>query len=45
MNVIECLMNANLKFTLEFWIDDGWFFGRLKEYTAVMSQGETLEDL
>lgn len=33
------------QFTLEYWKDDGWFVGRLKEIPAVMSQGETLEDL
>ena len=38
-------MNANPQFTLVFWIDDGWFVGRIKEYPAVMSQGETLEDI
>ena len=31
------------QFTLEYWTDDGWFVGRLKEWPAVMSQGETLE--
>lgn len=33
------------QFTLEYWTDDGWFVGRLKEMPAVMSQGETLEEL
>jgi predicted RNase H-like HicB family nuclease len=33
------------QFTLEYWKDDGWYVGRLKEMPAVMSQGETLEDL
>ena len=33
------------QFTLEYWTDDGWFVGRLKEMPAVMSQGETLEKL
>ena len=32
-------------FTLEFWIDDGWYVGRLKEVPGVFSQGETLEEL
>jgi predicted RNase H-like HicB family nuclease len=32
-------------FTLEYWIDDGWYVGRLKEVSGVFSQGETLEDL
>jgi predicted RNase H-like HicB family nuclease len=33
------------QFTLEYWTDDGWFVGRLKEMPAVMSQDETLEEL
>ncbi len=33
------------KFTLEYWIDDGWYVGRLKEVPGVFSQGETLEEL
>ena len=33
------------QFTLEYWTDDGWFVGRLKEMPAVMSQGETREEL
>lgn len=32
-------------FTLEYWIDDDWFVGRLKEIPSVFSQGETLEEL
>lgn len=33
------------EFTLEFWEDDGWFVGKLKEVPGVFSQGETLEEL
>jgi predicted RNase H-like HicB family nuclease len=32
-------------FTLEFWIDEGWYVGKLKEVPGVFSQGETLEEL
>lgn len=32
-------------FTLEYWIDDGWYVGRIKEVPGVFSQGETLEEL
>lgn len=32
-------------FTLEYWIDEGWYVGRLKEVPGVLSQGETLEEL
>ena len=31
--------------TLEYWIDDDWYVGRLKEVPGVFSQGETLEEL
>ena len=32
-------------FTLEYWLDDGWYVGRLKEVPGVFSQGESLEKL
>lgn len=32
-------------FTLEYWVDDGWYVGRLKEVPGVFSQGETLKEL
>ena len=32
-------------FTLEYWIDDNWFVGRLKEVPGVFSQGENLQEL
>lgn len=31
--------------TLEYWFDDGWYVGRLKEVPGVFSQGETLDEL
>jgi predicted RNase H-like HicB family nuclease len=33
------------QFTLEYWQDDSWYVGNLKEMPAVMSQGETVEEL
>ena len=33
------------KFTLEYWIDDGWYVGRIKEVPGIFSQGESLEEL
>ncbi len=33
------------KFTLEYWMDDKWYVGRLREIPGVFSQGETLEEL
>jgi len=33
------------EFTLEYWQDDGWFIGHLKEVPGVFSQGETLAEL
>jgi len=32
-------------FTLEYWGDEGWYVGRLKEVPGVFSQGESLEEL
>jgi predicted RNase H-like HicB family nuclease len=32
-------------FTLEYWMDEGWYVGRLKEIVGVFSQGESLEEL
>ena len=32
-------------FTLEYWMDDGWYVGRVKEVPGVFSQGESLEEL
>ena len=33
------------KLTLEYWIDDGWYIGRVKEVPGVFSQGESLQEL
>lgn len=33
------------QFTLEYWIDDDWFVGRIKEVPGVFSQGESLSEL
>ena len=33
------------RLTLEFWIDDGWHVGQLRELPGVMSQGKTLPHL
>lgn len=32
-------------FTLEYWQDEDWYVGRLKEVPGVFSQGETLAEL
>jgi predicted RNase H-like HicB family nuclease len=32
-------------FTLDYWKDDGWFVGRIREVPGVFSQGETLDGL
>jgi predicted RNase H-like HicB family nuclease len=41
--------NAEVKmgrhFTLEYWTDEGWYVGRLKEIPGIFSQGETLDEL
>ncbi len=33
------------KFSLEYWKDEDWYVGRLKEITGIFSQGKTLEEL
>ena len=33
------------RFTLEYWNDDGWYVGRIREVPGVFSQGETLKAL
>ncbi len=32
-------------FTLEYWMDDEWYVGKLKEVPGVFSQAETLDKL
>jgi len=32
-------------FTLEYWVDESWYVGRLKEVPGIFSQGESLEEL
>ena len=32
-------------FSLVYWMDDGWYVGRLKEVPGVFSQGATLDEL
>ncbi len=32
-------------FTLEYWLDDNWYVGRLKEVPGVFSQGASLQEL
>ncbi len=32
-------------FTLEYWLDDGWYVGRLREVPGVFSQGESVAEL
>jgi predicted RNase H-like HicB family nuclease len=32
-------------FTLEYWQDEGWYVGRLREVPGVFSQGKTLGEL
>ena len=33
------------QFTLEYWVDDGWYVGKLREIPRVFSQGESLAKL
>ena len=32
-------------FTMDYWIDEGWYIGKLREVPGVFSQGETLDEL
>ena len=32
-------------FTLEYWQDEGWYVGKLKEIPGIFSQGQTLDEL
>ncbi len=32
-------------FTLECWVDEGWYVGKLREVPGVFSQGESIEEL
>ena len=32
-------------FTLEYWQEDDWFVGKLKEIPGVFSQGKTVDEL
>jgi predicted RNase H-like HicB family nuclease len=42
---IDVMKNMDKNFTLEYWIDDDWYIGKLREIPVVFSQGETLEEL
>ena len=33
------------RFTLEYWLDEGWHVGKLREVPGVFSQGKSLEEL
>ena len=33
------------RLTLDFWLDDGWYVGKLREVPNVLSQGASLEEL
>lgn len=34
-----------IRFTLDYWQDDDWYVGQLRELPSVLSQGQTLEEL
>jgi predicted RNase H-like HicB family nuclease len=38
-------MSMTVRFTLEYWKDDDWYVGRLREVPGVFSQGKTLKEL
>lgn len=34
-----------IDFRVEYWIEDNWYVGHLKDVPGVFSQGETLQEL
>lgn len=32
-------------FTMEYWLEEPWYVGRLREVPGVFSQGESLQEL
>jgi len=44
-NILEEDKEMARYFTLEYWLDEGWYVGRLKEVPGVFSQGQTLKEL
>ena len=32
-------------FTLDYWLDEGWYVGRLREAPEIFSQGQTPDEL
>jgi len=32
-------------FTMQYWVDDGWYVGKLREVPGVFSQAKTLREL
>ena len=32
-------------FTLEYWINEGWYVGKLQEVPGIFSQGKSLDEL
>ncbi len=34
-----------VSFTLEYWLDNDWYVGKLRELPSCFSQGETLQEL
>ena len=38
-------MKHPITLTLDYWKDDGWYVGQLREVPSVLSQGKTLDEL
>jgi len=45
MEISTGVIKMKRNFMLEYWIDDGWYVGRIKDVPGVFSQGETLDEL
>ena len=42
---IALISNMQHNFTLEYWEEDGWFVGQLREVPSVFSQAKDLTEL
>jgi predicted RNase H-like HicB family nuclease len=43
--ILQEKQSMRRRFTLEYWLDDGWYVGRLREVPGVFSQGQSLQEL
>lgn len=44
-NLLGEMRRGQRPLTVEYWRDEGWFVGRLREVPSVLTQGETVAEL